>query len=126
MKNWFLAPSDDLRSSNMMEIVASEFKVQGLEIDWTVVCWDADLRRTSDDNDWDYYSFRGTRWVSRKRPELKRYLLNSYRVLLTRARQGMVIFVPKGVDSEEDSTRNHEYYDGIFNYLLLCGVKELS
>ena len=126
VKNWFLAPSDDLRSSNMMEIVASEFKVQGLEIDWTVVCWDADLRRTSDDNDWDYYSFRGTRWVSRKRPELKRYLLNSYRVLLTRARQGMVIFVPKGVDSEEDSTRNYEYYDGIFNYILLCGVKELS
>lgn len=57
VKNWFLAPSTDLRSSNMMEIVASEFKVQGLEIDWAVICWDADLRRKN--NDWDHYSFRG-------------------------------------------------------------------
>ena len=124
VKNWFLAPSDDLRSSNMMEVVASEFKVQGLEIDWAVVCWDADLRRKNQD-EWDHYSFKGTRWNKRNKLEQKRYLVNSYRVLLTRARQGMVIFVPHGVDEEEDATRNHQFYDEIYDYLLLCGIKEL-
>lgn len=126
VKNWFLAPSDDLRSSNMLEIVASEFKVQGLEIDWAIVCWDADLRRKEGKNDWDYYSFRGTRWNRRNKPEQKRYLLNSYRVLLTRARQGMILFVPKGVDPEVDETRNSEYYDNIYSYLLKCGIEELE
>lgn len=125
VKNWFLAPSDDLRSSNMMEIVASEFKVQGLEIDWAVVCWDADLRRKNQD-EWDHYSFKGTRWNKRNKLEQKRYLVNSYRVLLTRARQGMVIFVPYGVEEEEDATRNHQFYDEIYAYLLLCGIKELE
>ena len=126
VKNWFLAPSDDLRSSNMLEIVASEFKVQGLEIDWAMVCWDADLRRKEGKNDWEYYSFRGTRWNRRNKPEQKRYLLNSYRVLLTRARQGMILFVPKGVDPEVDETRNSEYYDNIYSYLLKCGIEELE
>ena len=126
VKNWFLAPSDDLRSSNMLEIVASEFKVQGLEIDWAIVCWDADLRRKEGKNDWNYYNFRGTRWNRRNKPEQKRYLLNSYRVLLTRARQGMIIFVPKGVDPEVDETRNSEYYDTIYSYLLKCGIEELE
>ena len=126
VKNWFLAPTDDLRSSNMMEIVASEFKVQGLEIDWAVVCWDADLRRNKSGSDWEHYSFRGTKWNRRNKDEQKRYLVNSYRVLLTRARQGMVIFVPRGVDEEDDPTRNREYYDGIYNYLKSCGIKELG
>lgn len=125
VKNWFLAPSDDLRSSNKMEIVASEFKVQGLEIDWGVVCWDADLRRNKNNTEWDYYSFRGTKWQHRNKDEDKRYLVNSYRVLLTRSRQGMVIFVPNGCDIEEDDTRNHDYYDKIYNYLLSCGIKEI-
>jgi hypothetical protein len=125
VKNWFLAPSDDLRSSNMLEIVASEFKVQGLEIDWGMVCWDADLRRTKKGEDWDYYTFRGTRWNKRNKTEQKRYLVNSYRVLLTRSRQGMVIFIPKGVDPEIDVTRDSAYYDGIYNYLLSCGINEL-
>ena len=123
VKNWFLAPSDDLRSSNMLEVVASEFKVQGLEIDWAIVCWDADLRRKG--NQWDHYSFRGTKWNKRNKLEQKRYLVNSYRVLLTRARQGMVIFVPHGVDAEEDPTRSNIYYDGIFNYLKSCGIVDL-
>ena len=122
--HWFLAPSDDIRSSNMMEIVASEFKVQGLEIDWAVVCWDADLRHT--EKGWDYYNFRGSKWQHRHKEEDKRYLVNSYRVLLTRARQGMVIFVPKGVDEEIDPTRNHTYYDDIYAYLKSCGVKDLE
>lgn len=126
VKNWFLAPSSDLRSSNMLEVVASEFKVQGLEIDWAIVCWDADLRRSNNGTEWDYYSFRGTRWNKRNKPEQKRYLVNSYRVLLTRARQGMVLFVPKGSDPEEDPTRDASFYDGIYNYLISCGLQELN
>ncbi len=126
VKNWFLAPSEDLRSSNMLEIVASEFKVQGLEIDWAIVCWDADLRRTADGKGWDHYSFRGTRWNKRHKEEQKRYLENSYRVLLTRARQGMILFVPEGVDAEDDPTRDHEFYDSIYDYLLSCGVMPLE
>ena len=125
VKNWFLAPSDDLRSSNKLEIVASEFKVQGLEIDWGIVCWDADLRRNVKKNEWEHYSFRGTKWTHRNKPEQQRYLVNSYRVLLTRARQGMVLFVPKGVDPDEDPTRNSQYYDDIYDYLISCGIQEL-
>lgn len=125
VKNWFLAPSDDLRSSNKLEIVVSEFKVQGLEIDWAIVCWDADLRRVNTGDRWDYYSFRGTKWQKRNSLVNQRYLLNSYRVLLTRARQGMVLFVPKGVAKEDDETRNYKYYDEIFNYLLRCEIKEI-
>ena len=109
-----------------MEVVASEFKVQGLEIDWAVVCWDADLRRMKGKDARDYYSFRGTKWMRRNKEEQKRYLVNSYRVLMTRARQGMIIFVPKGADIEEDETRNHEYYDDIYEYLLRCGIKDLT
>ena len=118
VKNWFLAPSDDLRSSNRLEIVASEFKVQGLELDWTVVCWDADLRRSRDGRSWEYYNFRGSKWQKRNQEDQKRYLINSYRVLLTRARQGMILFVPNGVDEEEDSTRQREFYDGIYDFVL--------
>lgn len=124
VKNWFLAPSTDLRSSNKLEVVASEFKIQGLEIDWGLVCWDADLRRKGES--WDYYSFRGTKWFRRKKEETQRYLVNSYRVLLTRARQGMIIFIPKGVSEEEDETRSVTYYNGIYNYLKSCGIKDLE
>lgn len=121
VKNWFLAPKEDLRSSNAMEVVASEFKIQGLEIDYAVVCWDADLRRKN--NEWDFYNFRGTNWVKRQKKEQQRYLLNAYRVLLTRARQAMVIFIPEGVDENEDPTRNKSYYDSIFKYLHdECGI----
>lgn len=125
VKNWFLADSNDLRSSNMMEIVASEFKVQGLELDWAVVCWDADLRRKND-HEWDYYNFRGSKWQHRKKEEQKRYLVNAYRVLLTRARQGMILFVPKGDDPENDPTRNHEFYDAVYEYLKICGIEDYS
>lgn len=104
--------------------MASEFKVQGLEVDWAVVCWDADLRRKNDE--WDHYSFKGTKWYKRNRLEQKRYLVNSYRVLLTRARQGFVIFVPKGVDPEEDATRDSKFYDEIYEYLKKCGIKDLK
>ncbi len=126
VKNWFLAPSDDLRSSNKLEVVASEFKVQGLEIDWAIVCWDADLRRNKDNNGWEHYTFRGTKWNRRNKEEQQRYLVNSYRVLLTRARQGMVLFVPEGCDPEEDPTRNRKYYDQIYEYLVSCGIQRLT
>jgi len=125
VKKWFLAPTEDLRSSNMMEVVASEFKVQGLEIDWAVVCWDADLRRSNKRNEWDYYNFRGTEWLHRRNEDQKRYLLNAYRVLLTRARQGMVIFVSEGTNKDEDKTRNSQFYDDIYEYLLSCGIEKL-
>lgn len=125
VENWFLASSDDLRSSNAMEVVASEFDVQGLELDWSVVCWDADLRRNESGEGWRYFNFRGKDWQRRKKPEQQRYLVNSYRVLLTRARQGMVIFVPRGVDPEEDPTRNHQFYDEIYDYLKSCGIEDL-
>lgn len=125
VENWFLASSDDLRSSNAMEVVASEFDVQGLELDWSVVCWDADLRRNESGEGWRYFNFRGKDWQRRKKPEQQRYLVNSYRVLLTRARQGMVIFVPRGVDPEEDKTRNRQFYDEIYDYLKSCGIEDL-
>ena len=124
VENWFLAPKDDLRSSNALEVVASEFKVQGLEIDYSIVCWDADLRR--ENNDWSFYNFHGTKWMKRNKSDQKRYLLNAYRVLLTRARQAMVIFVPFGDDTRTDKTRDPDYYDAIFDYLHnKCGIDEL-
>ena len=125
VEHWFLAPKDDLRSSNFLEVVASEFKVQGLEIDYSIVCWDADLRRKKE-NEWDYYNFKGTKWQKRNKPEQQRYLLNAYRVLLTRARQAMVIFVPLGASAEIDPTRNKKWYDDIYEYLhIKCGIEEL-
>ncbi len=124
VEKWFLAPKEDLRSSNAMEVVASEFKVQGLEIDYAIVCWDADLRRNK--SGWEFYNFKGTRWQRRNSKIQQRYLLNAYRVLLTRARQAMVIFVPVGVDEEVDATRSNKYYDAIFDYLhSACGIDEL-
>lgn len=125
VENWFLAPKEDIRSSNALEVVASEFKVQGLEVDYAIVCWDADLRRKG--NDWDHYSFRGNKWNKRNKEDQKRYLINAYRVLLTRARQGMVVFVPKGEDPEIDPTRNRVFYDGVFTYLTHeCGIQILE
>lgn len=125
VEHWFLAPKEDLRSSNALEVVASEFKVQGLEIDYSIVCWDADLRRKNG-NCWDFYNFKGTNWQKRNKAEQKRYLLNAYRVLLTRARQGMVIFVPFGVSEEIDPTRNETFYNEIYRYLhCACGIKDL-
>lgn len=125
---WFLSKGNDFRSSNMMEIAASEFKVQGLELDWGVLGWDADLRRKN--GDWDYYNFRGGKWTARHQKDSIRYLINAYRVLLTRSRQGMVIFVPEGLnitDTEfEDGTRDRKFYDPIFDYLHeACGINEL-
>jgi hypothetical protein len=119
--HWFLSPPRDTRSSLYLEDAATEFQVQGLELDWTIVTWDADLRWSGDD--WSYHSFRGAKWTDVKKPERRQYLKNAYRVLLTRARQGMVIFVPPG--AKRDRTRSPEFYGGVFDYLMGMGVAEV-
>ena len=117
-KIWFLNDSNDVRSAGFLEDVATEFDIQGLELDWTCVAWDANLRKL--DGGWEFKSFRGTEWQNINDIIRQRYLLNTYRVLLTRARQGMVVFVPKG--DESDRTRKPEFYDPIFKYFIQCGL----
>lgn len=117
--HWFLNDDMDVRSSFYLEDPATEFQVQGLELDWVCVNWDADLRLTP--SGWNYHSFIGNKWQSVRKDELKHYLLNAYRVLLTRARQGMVIFVPPGDSS--DHTRSPSFYDHTFNYLKEIGIE---
>lgn len=119
---WYLANKSDVRSSFALEDLATEFDVQGLELDWTGVCWDANLRWMGDH--WEYYSFRGSRWETVRDPARATFLGNAYRVLLTRARQGMVVFVPEGDDA--DQTRAHRFYDGTYNFLCDCGFAELK
>lgn len=118
--HWFLNDREDTRSSYYLEDAATEFQVQGLELDWMCVTWDGDLR--FNDNGWGYFDFRGDRWTNIHNPENRRYLRNAYRVLLTRARQGMVIFVPPG--DQNDPTRASEYYDSTYRYLAGLGIPE--
>lgn len=125
--NWFLEDDNDIRSSNALEDTLTEFKVQGLEIDWACVAWDADLRLNKDHTSWQHYQLRGgTKWQNINKPINREYQINAYRVLLTRARQGMIIVVPSGDYSiPPDETRKPEWYDGIYNYLKEIGIKEL-
>jgi hypothetical protein len=116
--HWFLNDKSDVRSSYYLEDVATEFDVQGLELDWVCMAWDADFRYREEG--WDHWSFRGSRWQRINKLERRNYQKNAYRVLLTRARQGMVLVVPEG--SPDDRTRRSEYYDPIFNYLLKIGI----
>jgi hypothetical protein len=117
--HWFLDGKEDVRSSYYLEDVVTEFDVQGLELDWACVTWDADFRYSK--NGWGHFSFVGDKWNRIKKPERQKYLKNAYRVLLTRARQGMVIVIPLG--DEEDPTRNKDFYDPIFNYLREIGFQ---
>jgi hypothetical protein len=119
--NWFLNGKDDVRSSYYLEEVATEFDVQGLELDWAGVVWDADLRYVN--GRWDHRAFRGTAWGRVNDATRMRYLKNAYRVLLTRARQGVVIVVPHG--SQADPTRKPEYYDGTYQFLKQIGFENL-
>lgn len=133
--HWFLEDKSDIRSSNYLEDAATEIQVQGLELDYTCLLWDADMRYQ--DGKWRYYRFNGqTKWVeqidnSESKHEQMRYMLNAYRVLLTRARAGMVICVPDGNANKtasgfwEDSTRLPEYYDGTYQYLKGLGLEEI-
>jgi len=115
---WFLNDSDDPRSSTYLEDAATEFQVQGLELDWVCVAWDADFRFTG--STWNFNSFVGDRWQAVRKLDRQQFLKNAYRVLLTRARQGMVIFVPEG--DGEDHTRKAAFYDGTYQYLRQVGV----
>jgi hypothetical protein len=119
--HWFLNDKDDTRSSFFLEDAATEFQVQGLELDWVGVAWDGDLRFT--DAGWTHHHFRGDRWCRIANPENRRYLLNAYRVLLTRARQGMVIYVPTG--DSNDPTRSLDYYQATYRYLAELGIPTL-
>jgi hypothetical protein len=120
---WFLNDKSDVRSSYFLESVATEFDVQGLELDWTCLAWDADFRCRPTNRGWDQWAFRGSRWERINQAERKSYHLNAYRVLLTRARQGMVIVVPHGADA--DHTRQPEFYDQTYAYLRSVGMREV-
>lgn len=115
--DWFLNHQDDTRSSYYLEDIATEFDIQGLEIDYTCVTWDINLYY---DQGWQFQSFKGSKWQNINKDSTKSYLINAYRVLLTRARQGMVIFIP-AVDGT-DPTRPQKHYDSIYNYLISCGL----
>lgn len=118
---WFLNGKSDVRSSYYLEDPATEFDIQGLELDWVGLCWEANFRRLG--NKWAHCNFRGTDWQNVNDAVRQAYLANAYRVLLTRGRQGLVIYVPKG--DEADPTRPPQVYDGIADYLTQCGITAL-
>ncbi len=117
---WMLAPGADVRSSNSLETVQNQYQIQGLELDYAVVCWDADFRR--EEEGWSAYKMSGSDW---QRDRLVGVATNGYRVLLTRARKGMVLFVPRGDADGEDPTRDPAFYDGVWDFLRCCGAREL-
>lgn len=119
--NWFLNGKDDVRSSYFLEETATEFDIQGLELDWTILCWDANLRRTHDG--FAYYNFNRTKWQNVNKEDNILYLKNAYRVLLTRARQGLVIFIPTG--DRADITMQPAFYDGVYQYFKEIGIEEI-
>lgn len=119
--DWFLNPSTDVRSSIYLEDVATEFDIQGLEIDYICLAWDINLYYSK--GGWHFQKFEGTTWRQIHTQTAKTYLLNTYRVLLTRARQGLIIVVPNG--DAIDPTRPKLLYDQVYYYLLSCGIKEV-
>jgi len=114
--NWFLNGKDDVRASYYLEDTATEFDIQGLELDYTIVAWDANLRY--ENGRWGYYNFNGSKWQNVHNEFNKIYLKNAYRVLMTRARQGLIIYIPEGDDS--DDTRKKKFYDNTYDYLRYC------
>lgn len=138
--HWFLEDKADVRSSNFLEEAATEIQVQGLEVDYSCVLWDADMRydsgkwsfwKFSNKSNWSPYRQTIPGWKPEKNPENQKYMLNAYRVLLTRARQGMVICVPEGNGNNtpegfpEDSTRLPSFYDCTYRYFKSLGMKEI-
>jgi hypothetical protein len=120
--HYFLNEPEDTRSSYYLEDAATEFQVQGLELDWVCVTWDGDFRFNG--SGWNYHDFRGDRWLNIANADNRMYLRNAYRVLLTRARQGMVVFVPPG--DPRDPTRLPSFYDPTFSYLKDLGLPEIA
>jgi hypothetical protein len=123
-EDWFLRAPSDLRSCSSLEVVASEFECQGLEVDWAGVCWGGDVVFNAVTRKWDTRRFVGTRWLMIANPTIRKYILNKYRVLLTRARRGIVIWVPPG--SAADPTRKQEALDATADFLLECGVNTID
>ena len=124
-ENWFLNGKDDIRSSYFLEAVASEFETQGLELDYAIVAWDADLR--IENGRWTHNQMSNRlsppNWSRIRSENNIKYLTNAYRVLLTRARQGFIIYIPEGVT--DDATRLPAFYDETFNYLKEIGIQEI-
>jgi schlafen family protein len=118
---WFLNNSDDVRSSNYLEEVATEFDIQGLEIDWVCLAWD--INYYFNGGQWNCQNFEGTTWRQIHQPEARNYLQNAYRVLLTRARQGLIIYIPEGDDL--DHTRPKGFYDSTYQYFKMCGIPSI-
>lgn len=121
--NWFLNQPPDIRSSNQLEIAASEFECQGLELDWVGVCWGGDLSIDASSSTWLFRQFAGTKWQAVATPIDRAYLLNTYRVLLTRAREGSIVWVPRG--NAGDETRTPQFFDATADFLRNCGLIEL-
>ena len=119
---WFLNNREDIRSSYFLEEVATEFDIQGLELDWTCVAWDIDFYYKN--ARWNHRKFKGTKWQNINNHSAIEYLTNAYRVLLTRARQGMIIYVPFG--DKDDITRNPDFYNSTFELLRQIGFEELK
>lgn len=119
--NWFLNNSDDIRSSYFLEEIATEFDIQGLEIDWVCLAWD--INYYFENGIWNCQYFSGTKWQNIHNENDKTYLQNAYRVLLTRARQGLIIYIPEGDDL--DHTRPKELYDQTFNFFQSCGIQNI-
>ncbi len=122
-EKWFLNNKDDVRSSYQLEVVATEFEIQGLELDWVGLCWGGDLIRSEGDSNWTYRNFVGTKWKAVKSKSDQLYLKNKYRVLMTRARQGTIIWVPRGENS--DPTRDPTLFDDTATFLIECGARPL-
>ena len=121
ISNWFLNGRSDVRSSSFLEVPATQFAIQGLELDWICVAWGEDFY--FDGRQWCYQNFTGTSWKNVHSEEAQKYLLNAYRVLLTRARQGVVVYIPQG--DVDDETRLIQFYDGTFEYFRSIGVEEI-
>lgn len=120
-EDWFLNPATDVRSSHYLELVATEFDIQGLEIDYVCLGWDINFYFLN--GVWNYQSFEGTNWRNIVSEIDKSYLRNAYRVLMTRARQGLIIFIPNGDDL--DRTRPKELYDSTYDFLKSCGINDV-
>jgi hypothetical protein len=118
VENWFLNPPTDVRSSYFLETVATEFGIQGLELDWIGLCWGGDLIPSA--NGWEIRKFRGTTWQNTRDQRTRDYAVNKYRVLLTRAREGLIIWVPEG--STIDDAQSPLTYDRVAEYLTACGI----
>jgi hypothetical protein len=124
IEHWFLAEPADVRSSFQMEVAATEFQIQGLEIDWAGICWGGDFTIAEDRSKWELRDFLGSTWKNVRDPIRRSYVTNTYRVLLTRARLGFVIYMPPG--DPNDVTNLPERFDRTAEFLISCGVKSLD